>query len=479
MMLTSFTFHPWVAKMRDMQVSPRGLADDLTVIAIRPNHEERFRRAFEETMRYLHTIGAKPAPNKCFTFSSNTATRVRLAAHHWQQLQAKVKVVREVRDLGGHLSTSANLGGATLTCRMKRATAYCHRLACFPWTWEAKRKVVETLIYPLGLYGCEAAPINDAAMAKLNIAVAKAIGPYSHRSSTILSGLLLTPGRNLTPEFQVLNRSVGLLRRIITKHPRAQTLLKTIYAAYLSMDKPGTIDSNQQLRPKPPAPPAGQGSRAAWNQSATDLGPIGLLLSRLHYSAAYLQLDCIDLPNKLDVTSSKSVQWSIVLTIKAHPYIKFDVLNCPRQHLRRHVDDFVNDALSKVTAVARTVFKECGSIDKQTYFKALATHSPDLRNLLQRAHVQALWTDELQARCFEVEGDGLCKLCKQQIGSLLHPWTCPALKSFRESLDPQLAQLSPSNTPEHILLGIPNKLIAGNTGRLIETKQTNCDFREF
>jgi Reverse transcriptase (RNA-dependent DNA polymerase). len=40
MMFTSFTFHPWIAKSKSMDVIPRGLADDLTVVAIGPNHEK-------------------------------------------------------------------------------------------------------------------------------------------------------------------------------------------------------------------------------------------------------------------------------------------------------------------------------------------------------------------------------------------------------------------------------------------------------
>ena len=40
-------------------------------LAIGPNNERRFKTAFGETMNYLHTIGAKPAPTKCFTFSTS------------------------------------------------------------------------------------------------------------------------------------------------------------------------------------------------------------------------------------------------------------------------------------------------------------------------------------------------------------------------------------------------------------------------
>ena len=74
MMFTGFTFHPWVALMKHMGVKPRGLADDLTVVAFGPDHERRFKEAFTATMHYRQALGAKPAPNKCFTFS-NVARR--------------------------------------------------------------------------------------------------------------------------------------------------------------------------------------------------------------------------------------------------------------------------------------------------------------------------------------------------------------------------------------------------------------------
>ena len=46
MMMTSFSFHPWVALMKSMYVILRGLADDLTVVATGPGHERRFRDAY-------------------------------------------------------------------------------------------------------------------------------------------------------------------------------------------------------------------------------------------------------------------------------------------------------------------------------------------------------------------------------------------------------------------------------------------------
>ena len=133
MMMTSFTFHSWVAMMKPMGVKPRGLADDLTVVAFGLDHELRFKEAFTATMQYLHALGAKPAPNKCFTFSTVAETRLKLEEHYWQALKAKVKVISEVRDLGAHLSVTARLKGNTLKHRIERATALATKLACFPW----------------------------------------------------------------------------------------------------------------------------------------------------------------------------------------------------------------------------------------------------------------------------------------------------------------------------------------------------------
>ena len=207
-------------------------------------------------MQYLHTIGARPAPAKCFTLSTSPNIRFRLGAHYWMELQSKVKVALEARDLGGHLSTTARIGGATLAQRMRKARVFAHRLACFPWGWKAKRQVVETLIYPMALYGCEASPINDSDMAKLATAVAKAIGPYSQNSSTILAGLLLTPGRNLSGDFAVLNRSFSLLRRIVAKHPQARATIQIIFDMYLQKGKawdPGYQQPPSSQDPKPTA----------------------------------------------------------------------------------------------------------------------------------------------------------------------------------------------------------------------------------
>ena len=60
----------------------------------------------------------------------------------------------------------------------------------------------------------------------------------------------------------------------------------------------------------------------------------------------------------------------------------------------------------------------------------------------------------------------------------MHLWDCPALKAFKEKLDPQLAKLNSKNTPPHLLLGIPDKLLAGNTTSFLKPNPPEQIHRE-
>ena len=321
--------------------------------------------------------------------------------------------------------------------RMRKATMYCYRLAAMPWSRQAKQRVVETLIYPLALYGCEAAPIYDSDMAKLTAAVAKAVGFYSHSSSNLMTAMLSGKGRNFCGQYTVLNRSLALLRRIIYKHPEVTQRIHDIYQLYLDKRMEGTIGEDEDTKPLQPCPPLGLGGRAAWNFSGKVKSPIGLLLVRIHGLAGYLGKD---------------------LTIRAYPDIHFDPIHCARQHLKSHVDDLCTCAMSRVVANNRSTYKDLGALDKSTYFRTMNRLSSDEQDALRRVQVLAHWTEAQQDACFDTTHNGLCHHCKQGQGRLLHLWECPALKDFRTSLDPDIALMNASNNPAHLLIGVPDMI---------------------
>ena len=443
MMMVGFSFHPWVALMKTMGAKPRGLADDLTIVAFGPGHEVRFRDAYSATMHYLRAFGAKPAPSKCLTFSSSAETRAKLAVHYWQVLQSNLAVISDTRDLGAHLTVTARLKGATLTQRIQKATVFATKLAFFPWSWEAKRQVVDTLILPMALYGVEAVPASDSALAKLDAAIAKVVGPYSHNSSVALATLLASPKKNLSSTHTVLWRSCSLLRRIITKHPKIKMKIGLIWDHYARLGKPGIEQGQSPPCPSLLAPPPGHGSRAQWNNSVTDFGPIGLLASRIHCVGA-------------DVTKDFFVRMA--------PHIRFDILECPHQYLKKHVADIVGRALSQSISASRTFFDHCGAIDVELYHRCLRKVNDDHKPGLIRVQFQAQWIDAQQHLYYQSLRKAHCPHCNEVTTSILHLWECKQLMAFRKSIDADIAELSPANTPHHLLIGIPEYFDAGVTG---------------
>ena len=288
MTFIAFIFHPWTRMMRGMNVIPRCLADDLTVYAIGHNHEARFQASYAETLRYLTFVGAKPAPSKCYTFSTESITRFRLSQELWYDINAYVPVVQAVRDLGGQLYTTSMINGSTLKQRLNRAIHLCLKLAFFSWPWEAKQRVVQALILPMALYGCEGAPAASKEIASLTVAMAKAIGNYSQRSYNLLSANFAKPGTCFDPSACVLTRSVTLLRSTIAKHPAIHNKIIRILKFYDAAGKKGINCTDILPNYKQPCPIPGNGNRTAWRDNAAIQGPTVLACSFRDFTSTVL-----------------------------------------------------------------------------------------------------------------------------------------------------------------------------------------------
>ena len=120
MMVTALLLRPWFVQMKHLAVEPRLLADDLQVISTGTRHAEHFQHAFDKTHERLEDLGAKLAPTKSMTFSSELATRSWLRTHRWRRLGKVVKVVTDCRDIGAHFNATNGIRrGTTLSTRMK------------------------------------------------------------------------------------------------------------------------------------------------------------------------------------------------------------------------------------------------------------------------------------------------------------------------------------------------------------------------
>ena len=81
MMVTAILLRPWTAQMKERQVYPRILADDLQVMAIGEDHLEDYVGAVDAIHKHLQDLGAKISPSKCISFSAADVARRWLREH--------------------------------------------------------------------------------------------------------------------------------------------------------------------------------------------------------------------------------------------------------------------------------------------------------------------------------------------------------------------------------------------------------------
>ena len=131
---------PWIRTMREINVEPRVLADDLMFTARGDTHRADTIEAMKRSKQYFTDIGAKVADNKCFTFASDAYTRNLLRNYSWDKQGTKIPCSSSFRDLGSHLNLMQCHNGATLTARMHKAAGYARRLRWMPISLEMKEK---------------------------------------------------------------------------------------------------------------------------------------------------------------------------------------------------------------------------------------------------------------------------------------------------------------------------------------------------
>ena len=106
MAVVALLMRAWIVQMRQLAVSPRLLADDLQLVSTGARHLDHFQYAYSKTHLHLEEMGARIAPGKRNTFSSNNAARNWLRKHKWRRLGTKVEVISDCRDLGAHFNAT-------------------------------------------------------------------------------------------------------------------------------------------------------------------------------------------------------------------------------------------------------------------------------------------------------------------------------------------------------------------------------------
>ena len=144
-----------------MGLKPRVLADDLQLMAVGEGHSGSFKNGFDKTHLHLERMGARLAPQKSITFSTDGTSRNWLVQHEWRRVGRTISVLTNCRDLGAHRKFAKNAKyGTTLSERMRKAAAYARRVGRMRAPYRTKLALGLAKITPMALYGCETCPIN-------------------------------------------------------------------------------------------------------------------------------------------------------------------------------------------------------------------------------------------------------------------------------------------------------------------------------
>ena len=233
-------------------------------------------------------MGARIAPQKCYTCSTNSTAREWLRTNCWRRLQKTIMVVTDVRDLGAHWCIAGRKVATTLTNRMTDATPSITRLDMFKAPYEKKTAIIRAKLLPKGLYGCELGPINETAMRGFRAATATCLTYNTSRRSTDLTFAMCSRGGDLDPDIEVVRRRVAGFRRAMVVQDKAENMVKDIIKCYAEKGHPGICRGHDDpnLKNKQPAGEPTSKIRAEVRSQCKTRGPIGYMLESMHMQAA-------------------------------------------------------------------------------------------------------------------------------------------------------------------------------------------------
>ena len=98
MMYVALIMRPWIILMRCIPgVQAFILADDVLILATGKGMIGSVAEAVDKTHAYLHSMGAKVAPDKSYNFASTAEGKKWLEQTWWEGIQAKIQVVQDFR----------------------------------------------------------------------------------------------------------------------------------------------------------------------------------------------------------------------------------------------------------------------------------------------------------------------------------------------------------------------------------------------
>ena len=141
-MITTLLLRAWIMQMESLAAHAKVLGDDLQILCAGPNDLKIFEDTFTKTHKRLKDMGAKLAPSKSPTFSTDDATMDWLRTHRWRRPGRTVEVKTGCRHLGAQLNTaSIRWYGETLATRMQQVGQETDRLSRIKAPYDKKTAI--------------------------------------------------------------------------------------------------------------------------------------------------------------------------------------------------------------------------------------------------------------------------------------------------------------------------------------------------
>ena len=357
--------------------------------------------------------------------------------------------------------------GETLTDRIQKAAGCAEMMGYIKTTYQNKRTVIKGKILPMGLYGCEVAPVNEVVLTRLRGVIANVITFTTKIRAVDLTFAVTAEKGDLDPDVEICRRRVTALRRCYHGNDEDAAMIQDIYEKYKENDEPATKHTKEDLLGKDVFGPPASKERASLRKQCRPHGPVGLLLETMHLQTAALT-------DKFIIK-----QWN-------QPAI--DVLQAPHQHLPVLIQQMCTRNRTRMAENERHETENLVEIDAY----ATSGHMKEIDNedLMQLNLVRtgSLWTKST-AYWTGRDEEKTCSICQEEAETAEHIiWRCKPLAKKRREADSILASIDCKLLPAPVRHGIAPALKAtmpgtfwGTTGEELPEEarlRCGCDERD-
>ena len=429
MTIVALLMRAWAIELRVMHVDTKVLADDVLIVAKGRRMLRQYTKALNYTHQYLQDMGSKVAPSKSYNFATTELGRKWLAGTWWKKIQSNIEVVKDMRYLGGHLSTTAKLSRATIEARCEAGLMQLTKLRHVNAASGDKVKAILTKVYAGIMYGIEGSDITEVMTARISAAV---IDVFRHKNDIHDADWFYTMISNgaineLDPSIQIMIRRCLELRRAICKRPKTKAKAQLIVDKYIQgsaaatrwyEDEPSRVSEKEKEYEVPMQHPS-SGTNDSWKKQIKAKGPIGLLIQSIFRTGAKVTKDFIICKPKEQAVSIPSV---------------------PFQYLKELVTGIGRRARTEAgrgMKYSKIALKEI-DCDATKRSGKLSSEEEGILKTIQMGG--GLATQDLAKLDAEV-ADG-CEYCGSDNGSWDHiVWTCPVFQAVREDTDKELSKI--------------------------------------